>query len=209
MKRTFDQRISKNTIQCDSCGLVKGHCICGFDVEIKSKVTFWILTHENELTRTNNTARLIENAMNTTKTFLWSRTEEPKELLELMKTHQVYLIFSDEKEEEKKRVQVYEPSDKKTAFLILDGTWKEVRKILRKSEYLKDLPIITLNPVVKTTYDLRRNNDEGHLCTVEVAIELLKLVGDTREADHLNDYYKHYMTRYHDGKFEHKELKDD
>ena len=30
--------------------------------------------------------------------------------------------------------------DKIPAFLILDGTWKQARKMLRKSEVLQDLP---------------------------------------------------------------------
>lgn len=209
MKRTFNRRISKNTIQCVTCGLVKGHCLCGFDADIKSKVEFWILTHENELTRTNNTARLIENAINTTKTFLWSRTQAPEKLLALMKDYQVYLVFSDDREEEKQRVVKYQATEKKTAFLILDGTWKEVRKMLRKSDYLKDLPIISLSSGSKTKYDLRRNDDINHLCTVEVAIELLKMVGDDKEAGILNDYFEFYMKRYHDGKYEHKEVKHD
>lgn len=189
-----------------ACGLVKGHCICDYDIEIKSQIEFWLLTHENELTRTNNTGRLIERAIDTTKVFVWSRTEEPKELIDLMEIYDVYLVFSDDREKEKARVVEYKPTDKKTAFLILDGTWKEARKILRKSPYLQKLPIVTLHSEKSTSYDLRRNKDDGHLCTVEVAIELLNMVGEKNESELLDNYFKYYMKRYHDGKYEHADI---
>ena len=195
--------MSKNSIQCKSCGLVKDHCICGYEIDIESPVEFWLLTHENEFSRTNNTGRLIEYAISSTKTFAWSRTEPPTEMIDLMEDYDVYLVFADDREEEKNRVKRYEPSDKKTVFLILDGTWKEARKMLRKSPYLADLPIIALNPKGTTAYDLRRNKDEGHLCTAEVAIALLDHVGAKEQADTLNRYFDYFMTRYHDGKYEH------
>lgn len=209
MKRTYNQQISKNTEQCQVCGLVKGHCICDEKVVINASVEFWLLTHENEFSRTNNTARLIEYAIETTKTFVWSRVEPPKAMIELMSSYDVYLVFSADREPEKKRVKSYVPSNKKTAFLILDGTWKEARKMLRKSDYLRSLPIIAFQPENTTKYDLRRNPDEHHLCTVEVAIELLKLVGDQAQAETLDAYFDVYLNKYHDGKYEHSEVKHD
>ena len=209
MKRLYNQKISRNTEQCESCGLVKGHCICDYDIDLKPSVQFFILSHENELTRTNNTARLIERAIPETKTFVWSRTNPPEVLIDMFEEYRVYLVFSDDREEEKKRAVKYKVSTEKVAFLILDGTWKEARKMLRKSDYLNSLPILPLKPTTETLYDLRRNNDEGHLCTVEVAVELLKLVGDTSEGKALEDYFKYYMKRYHDGKYQHREVKND
>ncbi len=209
MKRTFQKKVSKNTIQCDQCGLVKGHCLCDYDIDLEATVEFWLLTHENEFSRTNNTGRLIENAFKSTRTFCWSRTEPPLEMIDLMKEYDVYLVFSDDREEEKQKVKDYKVSNKKTAFLLLDGTWKEARKMLRKSPYLDSLPIVALNPKDVSSYDLRRNHDEGHLCTVEVAIALLDLVDAKSQASALTEYFKYFMTRYHDGQYEHKEVKND
>ncbi|WP_240840917.1 tRNA-uridine aminocarboxypropyltransferase [Acidaminobacter sp. JC074] len=203
MKRTFQKKVSKNTIQCETCGLVKGRCICDYEIDINAPVEFWLLTHENEFSRTNNTGRLIEYAIASTRVFAWSRTETPSQMIALMDDYDVYLVFADDRDEEKKRVKSYEPSEKKTVFIILDGTWKEARKMLRKSPYLADLPIIALNPKSQTSYDLRRNKDQGHLCTVEVAVALLDEVGAIKEADALNMYFEYFMDRYHDGKYEH------
>jgi len=207
--RTFKQPISKNTVQCKKCGLVEGYCICDYEINLQSKAEFWLLTHENEFSRTNNTGRLIENALETTKVFMWKRQEPPAELLKLMENYDVYLVFSADTEDDQKRVSTYKVSTKKTAFLILDGTWKEAKKMIRKSDYLKSLKLLSLSPKKNSAYDLRRNNDLHHICTVEVGVELLKLTGDLNQANQLEDYFNYYMKRFHAGMYEHKEVKND
>lgn len=207
--RTFKQALSKNTVQCKKCGLVEGYCLCGYEINLQSQAEFWLLTHENEFSRTNNTGRLIENAFDTSKVFTWKRLEPPKELIRLMANYDVYLVFYAETEDDQKRVSRYKASTKKTAFLILDGTWKEAKKMIRKSDYLRSLKILSLSPIKTSAYDLRRNKDSHHICTVEVGVELLKLTGEFNQADQLEDYFNHYMKRFHAGMYEHKEVKND
>lgn len=204
--RSFNQKISKVSDQCQVCGLVKNHCICDYDISIETNIEFWLLTHENELTRTNNTGRLIENAIPNTRVFKWTRTQPPKELIELIEsnTYDIYLLFSNDRGEEVSEMT----QGKKKAFIILDGTWKEARKILRKSAYLDNIKKISLNDVGKTAYDLRRNDDENHISTVEVAIEVLKRF-DAVGSEALNNYFRYFMKQYHAGKFNHSEVQND
>lgn len=197
--RTFEKKPNKHIVQCSTCGLSENHCICSYNIDLSVDVEFWLLTHENEFSRTTNTGRLIENAIKTTKTFKWMRTEPPEELIKLIASdeYEIYLIFSDERENEKVRSVSYKATTKKMAFLILDGTWKEVRKILRKSPYLDSLPILSLNQVPASSYDLRRNKDEDHICTAEVAVELLKIIGNQEASQALNKYYETFLNNYH------------
>jgi len=154
------------------------------------------------MTRTSNTGRLIEDIIEGTENFVWSRTHEPQKLVADLKdpANQVYLIFPGDRPEERERLKAYEATDKNIIFLIIDGTWKEVRKILRKSPYLQKLPILDLNPQSKTAYHLRRNKDDNHLCTAEVAIDLLKLVGDQDQASQLGHYYHTFLHLYEEGR---------
>jgi len=207
--RTFNQAISKNTVQCQACGLVKNHCLCDYDIKLNSQAEFWLLTHENEFTRTNNTGRLLENAFSTCKVFRWHRKEVPEDLVNLLEDYDTYLVFAADSEEDKKRQVNYKKSEKKTAFLILDGTWKEVRKMIRKSDYLRPLKLLSLEPDKITDYKLRRNNDANHICTVEVGIELLKLIGEDNQASALKTYFDFFIDRYNAGRYEHEEVKND
>lgn len=205
--RTFEQTISKGKKQCQVCGLIVGNCLCSEKIDIQSNVEFWLLTHEEELKRTNNTGRLIEYAVGNTKVFRWHRTEEPKALIKLIQSeaYHIYIIFSDDRASEKVRVKPYQITDKPTVFLIIDGTWKEARKILRKSPYLDKLPILTLAPTKSTSYNLRRNSEQHHLCTVEVAISLFELVGEQSQALQLEEYYQKFLLKYHEGKYNYGE----
>lgn len=187
--------------QCPNCGLAKGYCICDYPIERNDDLEFWLLTHENELGRTSNTGRLIEAAF-FTRVFIWQRKEPPQALIDLIKsdTYDLYLLYD--------RGQASEivESQRKKAFIILDGTWKEVRKIYNKSDYLKSIKVLQLEGH-KTLYDLRRNKDEDHICTAEVAIEVVKLLGQNSQP--LEDYFTYFMARYHAAKYKHKEVTHD
>lgn len=200
--REFKDKISKITKQCIKCGLVEGMCICEDSISSSSNVEFWLLSHENELTRTSNTGRLIENTFTTTKVFKWHRKDINEELINLLSFNEynIYLVMAADRESEKIRLVDYKENDKKTVFLILDGTWKEVRKILRKSEYLDKLPILSLDVDFTSLYNLRRNSDINHICTVEVGIELLKLVGEDYNANILSNYFAKFIEKYNKGR---------
>lgn len=81
----------------------------------------------------------------------------------------------------------------------MDGTWKEALKILRKSDYLKNLPRISLNPTNKSEYTLRRGASEGQLCTIEAAIEVLKLNHEFENAILIKDVFDLFMKSYKAG----------
>lgn len=204
--RTFNKKINKLQPQCDQCGLTRQGCICDYEIELVSRVEFWLLTHEEELKRTSNTGRLIEKALTTTRVIPWQRKEVPQELVQLIESgdYNIFLVFSDEREEEQARTVSFKEDDRQTVFLILDGTWKEARKMLRKSPYLDQLPILALKDLKPTRYDLRRNKDLDHICTVEVAIELLKLSDEKENSKMLGDYFNTFLDAYHAGRYNHE-----
>lgn len=200
--RSFHQGIHKHKNQCEACGLIRGACLCPKIERKKSRAKFLLLTHEREMTRTSNTGRLIEDAIGETVTLVWDRTAADELLLAILRdeAYDAYLIFPGDREAEKKRLQPYVKSDKRPLFIIIDATWKEARKILRKSPYLWDLPILDLQVAKKTSYFIRRHSDDHHLCTAEVAGVLLDLIGDAEACNYLNTYYHRFLSLYKEGR---------
>jgi hypothetical protein len=198
----FNDKWSKTRKICMACGMVLDECICHLDVKLDPQLEFCLLVHPEEFKRTSNTGRLIKKTIPSTRVFKWDRLCPPKGLLDLLNApdYQVYLVMAADKEEEKKRQVTYADSDKKIVFLILDGTWKEVRKILRKSPYLDTLPIIAFEPDSKSAYDLRRSSEDHHICTVETAILLLKLKNEREVASGLEDYYHTFLKHFESSK---------
>ena len=85
------------------------------------------------------------------------------------------------------------------AFILIDGTWKEARKILRKSDYLKNLPLVSIKPDYESGFSLRRGRVEGTLCTIEAAMETLKLTGEIEHEQIIREYFNLFLKHYKAG----------
>lgn len=195
------KQITKLCDSCNRCGLPIINCICGKAPKIETKSKFWILSSENEISRPSNTARLLELVnKDSTEIFLWERTKEPKKLIENIKDkrYETYLLFPAEGELKSRKTE-YENTGKTPAFILIDGTWKEARKIIRKSDYLKDLKILSLNSSDKSQYSLRKGAEEGNLCTIEAAIEVLKLTDEFENSQITSEFFKLFLKSYKAG----------
>ena len=94
-----------------------------------------------------------------------------------------------------------EPTGKRPLFILLDATWPEARKMFRKSPYLDQLPVLSLQPEQLSRYRLRRSKRDDHLCTAEVASLCLELAGEAHAAQTLDAYLdvftNHYLNAKH------------
>ena len=172
------KQITKLYESCNKCGLPIINCICNVVPKMRTKAKILILSTEREFSRPSNTARLLKLVNpESTELILWERINAPEKLIEYINSeeYEIYIIFPIENDDLSERKFEYKSSERTPAFIILDGTWKEALKILRRSDYLKKLPRISLNPIHKSEYTLRRGASEGELCTIEAAIEVLKL----------------------------------
>ncbi|MCB2294628.1 DTW domain-containing protein [Clostridium algoriphilum] len=192
---------------CNKCGLPSLNCICEGAPNIKTKAKIWILSPEKEFYRPSNTARILALANpSSTEIFLWERTKIPKKLISNLNNdiYDVFLLFPIEDIETQSRKVEYKNKGKIPAFIILDGTWKEARKIIRRSSYLKKVPIISLNPNFKSNYDLRRGASSGNLCTIEAAIEVFKINEEIENSQVIDEFYNLFLKSYKAGSSGHK-----
>jgi len=192
---------------CNTCGLPIINCICDKSPKIKTNAKIWILSTEKEFYRASNTARLLK-LINPTSTeiFQWKRKNIPEKLVTYLnrEIYETFLLFPVDNYETAIRKVEYKKTGKIPAFIIIDGTWKEARKIFRKSSYLNKLPIISLKPDFKSKYDLRRGAASGNLCTIEAAIEVLKINGEFEISQIVNEFYNLFLKSYKAGSSGHK-----
>lgn len=131
-----------------------------------------LLTHEHELTKSTNTGRVVLDALDGIATrIIWRRTDPDEALLQLIDTGGVGLVWPGT--EEGLRGAACELQ----AFIVIDGTWQQARKIYNRSPYLHGLPTIALEPDEPSIYTLRRNQIGGGLCTAEAVACLLRQPG--------------------------------
>lgn len=155
-----------------------------------------LLTHERELLRTTNTGSLALKAYpEWCERHVWSRVNPDKALVNLLNNHQAAILYPklDGKGEQGKTQsgQCLELEHGNfidslpDTLIILDATWQEARKMIRRSAYLQLADKYALNTDTVSDFTLRRNQIEGGLCTLECIIEVCKVSGLVDEANTL------------------------
>nr|WP_163501911.1 tRNA-uridine aminocarboxypropyltransferase [Halomonas socia] len=198
--------------RCEGCNLPTLNCLCAFRVEAQSRARVWLLTHPLEHHKPTNTGRLIGDVLSATRVFTWYRTAPDADLLALLDDprYAPFVIFPDDQPDYVERVVGMSAVERAKlqaripVFIIIDGTWRQARRIFRKSPYLDRLPVLPLRTQRQTRYRLRKPASQAHLCTAEVAIELLRQAGDSDAAEVLDDYFDAFNDSYASSRTYHK-----
>ena len=176
-----------------------------------------LLTHEREVDRPSNTGQLaLDLVPHLCRRVLWSRVKPDLELVTKLARKEAKLLFPKPKcdiiEQElahhleakngpvlepmhdisKARYQALNAKTIPQVLVILDATWQEARKMYRQSPYLKQASTCYLEQKSQSNYQLRRNQLEGGLCTIECIITIEHLLGHHDTADLLMSAYRQH-----------------
>lgn len=182
--------------RCATCCLPVPACVCPWTPSIVTQAHFWIVLHPQEYTKPSNTARLLSTTIPQTRRFLWQGPTAPPTWQQLIRDPRCtpYLVFPHGHQETLARLpKAGQSADTIPAFVFLDGTWEQVRRMLRRSPYLWSLPRLSLTPVTPSEYTLRQQHHTAHLATVEVAIALLEHMADLEASRLLAAYFRLFV----------------
>lgn len=198
--------------RCSLCQLMPEHCICNEHPNLSSLVDFVLLYHPDEIFKPTNTGRLIADAFpNNTYAFSHSRTEPQQQLLNLINdpSRKCVIIFplnddqiSDSQSDNQNNKNTHKvttqlkPSDKKLTLILLDGTWRQGRRMFNGSQWLKKCIVFKIIPSDKSLYGTRSAACESHLSTAESAALALENFGEKSNAKALFDYFVLFNQRY-------------
>ena len=200
--------------RCDLCRLAKEYCICPIAPKKGSVITkagFLLLMYDTEVLKPSNTGKLIADLIPDTFAFLWSRTTKNDELLALLddKKWQPFVVFPQEYADDSRQVytqKVVCDDGRRPLFIMLDGSWREAKKMFRKSPYLDKYPLVSfdpkqflntnalmnkgkLSPVGEDSrYTVRKTALEHQFSTAEVAARVLEMSGE-KSNGHLLDLW--------------------
>ncbi len=193
---------------CTHCHLSL-HCVCDLIPTIESPIHIALLMHENELKRETNSGQWLLASLTKCTQHTWRRNTPSESLIELMNQPDIVpmLVFPNDSSRCVSQTRHHwslENNNKTPLFIILDGTWQEAKKMANKSPWLAQCQTVHLSPSTRSNYQLRRNQADGHLCTLEVGAELLRLAGADQASTQLTDFFHHYMKVYHADKCGHR-----
>lgn len=203
--KAFNARGSK-VVRCQYCQVECQYCICLHQPDIDCGVSALILMSKNEVLKPSNSGRLIADVIKDTYTFQWHRTEPEEELVALFNSpkYSPVVVFPEEYVSDDERVLTKEAleclhlnsGDKRILLIFIDSSWREAKKIFRKSSYLQKLPVISIKPEILSQYVMRKSDNENHLSTAEVASAVLDSVNEAAAAHKLRLWFDLFKESY-------------
>lgn len=149
----------------------------------------YLLTHKREIKRLTNTGNIaVKHAGEIIERILWERVRPDDHLVNLLENNNALLLYPAANED---NVNINDFDN----LVIIDGTWQEAQKMYNQSPYLKVAPKTALSVSHQSIFQLRRNQREGGLCTIECVIELLRLKGRHQLADQLTIQFNLFNQR--------------
>ncbi len=202
--KPFNARGSKIQ-RCAYCNVGLQHCLCEYQPNIETQVAVLMIVSQNEVFKPSNTGRLIADTIKETHVYQWSRTDPDSQMLDLLQDPAYFpvLVFPAETEEEHSRVlhNTFSIDPNKTPLLIfIDGSWREAKRIVRRSEYLAHLPLVSIEPEAVSNYVMRKSDNDQHLATAEVASLVLDKFGEKLGAETLRLWFETFKESYLLGK---------
>lgn len=191
---------------CPKCQL-RHQCLCSrVPYSDESPLRLTLLMHENERHRATNTGRWLVEALPRCDAYTWHRKSVDPQLLQHIRDPNTRSVVVYPTPDSVALSELIHTTGQAQAlhFIIIDATWQEAQKMIRKSPWLRELPFITLpTQGMRSQYQLRRNQQAGHLCTLEVASVLLTEMGESAIAGQLTDFLTEFMAVYHADKSGH------
>ncbi|MBU2863147.1 DTW domain-containing protein [Reinekea forsetii] len=210
----YDQRISRSTRpfkargagvrRCLFCRIDEQFCICALKPKVPANAGFLLLYYDDEVLKPSNTGRLIADIVSDTFAFIWQRTQVEEGLLAVLNEPQwqPLVVFPSEYAQEGRAIVEsalqLDPS-KRPLFILLDGSWREAKKMFRNSPYLQNFPVLSFNSDQRSRYLVRKAIHEHHLATAEVAAMALNWVGEHRCSHVLDAWFDVFSFQYQKG----------
>ncbi len=215
--------------RCEMCRIAEAYCICELRTQTRSNCSFLLLMYDDEVLKPSNTGRLIADIFPDTHAFLWHRTEPNHELLNVINDdrYQPFVIFPEEYSYAEQTVYNQKPNNlenhKIPLFILLDATWRQAKRMFRKSPYLSTLPIVSIPSPLNTDtnssgqtvtgddqlnqkfgvsvnfdskYQVRKTEKPGQLATAEVAAKVVAMFGEQQNAKMLDLWFDVFSYRY-------------
>lgn len=214
VQQLFDQRLAKSTRpfrargsevkRCPTCRVDERYCICPLRPHTASGAGFLLLYYDDEILKPSNTGRLIADLIPETYAFLWQRTDADPDLISIIEdpSWQPIVVFPETHVPFDRPViqgTVQPDSGRRPLFILLDGSWREARKMFRKSPYLDRFPVLSIDPDAGSDYQVRKASHEYQLATAEVASYVLDALGEPLNAQLLRAWFDVFSYRYQQG----------
>jgi len=177
---------------CYRCWRAKILCLCSHVKPVTNPVEILYLQHPNERTMPFNTARLAHLSLTRSRLVHGLRFDEHRALRELLPHRQkVGILFPSPVAKDLSEA----PADLET-LVIIDGTWREAKKIIYLSPILNDFPHYAFVPEKPSNYRIRKEPKDEFISTIEATVTALRILDrDPAKYQELLDLFDRMVDR--------------
>ncbi|MFT3711309.1 MAG: tRNA-uridine aminocarboxypropyltransferase [Archangium sp.] len=174
--------------RCRKCFILEAHCICARVPTVQTRTEVIVVRHERESWKSTGTARIAALAMPNLK-FVEYREDAQPALTELPSvTSGAHLLFPGE--------GAGPLTQGVTRLIVLDGTWRQTRKMFGKLPMLHSVPKVALPPAGEAkVMRLRESSFEEGRSTIEAIAEAIALIEGADVAAPLHALHADYVER--------------
>lgn len=177
--------------RCPRCLLLIDYCLCDVvGVPHSSQPQILIVRHQWETFKSTGTARLAGLALANLR-MLDMAAENPEPVrAQLRALEDAWLLYPGHGEPERERTPP-------RTLVVLDGTWRQTRKMLRRLPELGRFPRFSLTPEAGSADRdrLREPPRPGALSTLESIAEALRQLESPAAGQHLLDLHAQFVAR--------------
>ena len=155
---------------CFACFRPSSHCVCSLVEPGSAHCKILILQHPHERKKYYSTAKLVLRALQNAS-MLRGVVFEPGVLEKTIDPQKTFLLFPREDAIDCETISLAPDS----TVVVIDGTWSEAGKIVRRNPLLATLPAITFKRDIRSRYRIRKQPKDHCLSTLECIAHLLKL----------------------------------
>ena len=177
---------------CYRCWRAKILCLCGHVRVVENPVEILYLQHPNERTMPFNTARLAHLSLSNSRLVHGLEFDGTKTVQELRaRKERVGILFPSSLAKDLSEA----PSDLET-LVIIDGTWREAKKIIYLSPSLLEFPHFAFVPEKPSNYRIRKEPKDEYISTIEATVTSLRILdGDPAKYQELLDLFDRMVDR--------------
>jgi DTW domain-containing protein len=175
--------------RCQRCWILDAFCICGVAPSVTTLTEVLVVRHERESWKSTGTARIAALAMPRLRLLEFTENSEPaKSELPKEVGPGTHLLFpSDE-------AAPWDGSVVKK-LVVIDGTWRQVRRMYAKLPALHAVPKLALPDPVAKVLRLRESKFEAGRSTLEAIAEAIALLEGAEVAAPLHALHATYVER--------------
>ncbi|WP_440905577.1 tRNA-uridine aminocarboxypropyltransferase [Catenovulum sp. SX2] len=196
--------------RCEQCQLPLFACICQWKTTVKCELDVILIMHTDEILKPSNSGHLISEVLGENcHLFEWSRTEPEEKLLHLLndKERQYAILFPPPLEQARQpsrpitiaptinKIKAQSPQ-KKLTLVVLDGTWRQCKRMFNQSQWLYHIPCFNLDVSQQAQYKLRKSAEVHQLATAEAAALAFSQWQQTEAAEVLQNYFSVFNQHY-------------